>query len=236
MKSSKHNQVGNFEKLVSFTNAQGAVYNPGKASIKNAALQTLLTQAQGAIKAAHVSQSAFTHAINDRRRALNSIPPMATRLIGYLKASGVSAETLESCRKIKRRLHNRGGDRVPLTSGETPANDATRSTSQADFDSKVANFQELVTMATSDPLYKPNEADLQLKGLTAFIEQIRVANKAVAIARVALLEAKRKMRALVFGVNGIYGHGQAVKAYLKSVYGYSGSKYKEVAGIEFRKL
>lgn len=235
MKHSKNNQVGNFEKLVSFTNAQGAVYNPGKASIKNAALQTLLTQAQGAIKAAHVSQSALTHAINERRRAIRSVAPMATRLAAYLKSSGVSEETLVSCMNIKRRFHGKKGTRVALIAGEPPTENLTRNSSQLDFDSMLANFQELVTMATSDPLYKPNEADLQLKGLNAFIESLRNKTKAVAVAKVALLEARRKVNALVFGQTGIYGQATAVKAYLKSLYGCTSSKYQEVSAIQFRK-
>src|SRR4051812_25983097 len=104
MKTSKQNQVGNFEKLVSFTNAQGAVYNPGKGSIKSAALQTLLTQTQGAIQAAYVSRTAYVNAINTRNQALETIPKVATRIIGVLQSSGVSKETLESCKAIKRRF------------------------------------------------------------------------------------------------------------------------------------
>jgi hypothetical protein len=239
MKTSKHNQVGNFEKLVSFTNAQGAVYNPGKASIESAALQTLLTQAQGAMQAAYVSRTAYVNAVNARNQALKTIPKLTTRIIGGLQASGVSEETLESCKMIKRRFHSpsRKADNSPVTvsNGEVPPGEKVRrSKSQSDIESVIANFQQLVTMVTTDALYKPNEADLQAAALNTSITALRDKVKAVSVSRVAMKEANRIVHDLVFGTTGIYGQALTVKAYIKSLYGFGSSKYKELAQIKFR--
>jgi hypothetical protein len=239
MKTSKHNQVGNFEKLVSFVNAQGAVYNPGKASIKSAALQTLLTQAQGAMQAAYVSRTAYVNAVNARNQALKTVPKMATRIIGGLQASGVSEETLESCKVIKRRFHSpsRKIDSNPAAVGVgevPPGEKVRRSKSQSDIESVIANFQQLVTMATADALYKPNETDLQAEGLSIYITALHDKVKAVGITRADMKEANRTFHNLIFGTTGIYGQALAVKAYIKSLYGFGSSEYKELAQIKFR--
>lgn len=238
MKTSRQNQVGNFEKLVNFANAQGAVYNPSKASIKSAALQTLLTQAQVSIQAAYVARTAYVNALHARQQALASIPKLATRMIGILQASGVSPETMQACKAIKRRYHS-GKSKIKETTSATPAPSgavAQRTIGQSDVDSMIANLHQLVILATSDALYKPNETELQAAGLNTFITSLRDKNKAVSVAQVAMNEAHRTLDNVLYSVSGIYGQASATKGYIKALFGYTSSKFKEVSSIRFKKV
>src|SRR3954462_6277827 len=106
MKKSKLNQVGNFGKAVSFVNAQGAVYNPSNASIQVAALDALLTQAQGSIKAADVSRTAYEQAIHERQAVFRGIPKLSRRIVATMKANGISADAIEDVMTIKRRFNS----------------------------------------------------------------------------------------------------------------------------------
>lgn len=240
MKKSKFNQVGNLEKLVSFVNAQGAVYNPSKASIKNAALQTLLTQAQGAVQAVDVSRNAYEIALNARQQAFGPIPKTARRIIASLKACGASAEVMEDCMAIKRKFRGQGAKsgKPPATvNAESPesAVAVSRKVSYLDLESVIANFQSLVTRATTDPLYKPNEADLQAATLTALVATLRDRNKAVKTTYTNLKEANLALNKLLYDASGIYGQATAVKAYIESLYGFRSPKHKAVVALTFKK-
>jgi hypothetical protein len=165
---------------------------------------------------------------------------MATRLIGSLQGAGVSEETLASCKAIKRRFHppaKKTGNRPPLSAvaeGAQPEETASKSVSQHDIDSIMANFQQLVIMATSDPMYKPNETELQTASLNTFVTLLKERNKAVAAAKTALMEANRAVDTLLYSKTGIHGQAIAAKAYVKSLFGFSSAKYREVATIKFR--
>ena len=243
MKKSKLNQVGNLEKLVSFANAQGPVYNPSKASIKVAALQTLLTQSQGAIKAADVSRTAYESALNARQEVFSTIPRLGGRLIAVLKANGASPDVVADAMAIKRRFSSQAKKVVDNTPDSTssPASGTTngvkyqRKLSQLDWDSKVGNFQRLVIKVTAEPAYQTYEADLQVPALNVCITTLRDKNKAVINAFRAMKEANQAADKLLFEASGIYGQSVAVKAYIQAVYGFGTVKHREVTSLKFIK-
>jgi hypothetical protein len=232
MKYSKQNQVGNFEKLVSFTNAQGAVYNPGEDSIKSAALQSLLTQAQGTIQAAYVSRTAYINAVRKRAALAETIPRMATCLLGNLQACKASPETIDAFMMIKRRFHpSHTSPVVATTEGETPGK---RKKAQFDFDSLLSNFQQLVLVATSDPKYTSNDAEFTPEGLNTFIASFHSAMSAVADAEAKMKDVDRDVNEIIYGKAGIYGYAMAAKGYVKSRFGYGSAEFREVSRFNFR--
>jgi hypothetical protein len=245
MKNSKLNQVGNFEKLVSFTNAQGPVYNPSKASIEVAALQTLLTQAQGAMQAADVSRTAYEDAINARQQVFKTIPRQARRIIAALKANGAPPEVIDDVMAIKRRFSpgRKILDKPPAQTSSTgtpgtPDGDENgakfrRRISQLDLDSRIGNFQKLVIRATAEPLYKPNETDLQTAALNTFVATLRTRNTNVINAFIALKDADQTVNKTLYDSTGIYGQASAAKAYIESIFGFRSIKHKEVTSLKF---
>jgi hypothetical protein len=239
MKNSKQNQVGNFEKLVSFVNAQGAVYNPSKASISGAALQTLLTQSQGAIKAADVSHNAYDQAINARQQVIKSLPPTAARIVAFLKVIGASPEVIDECSAIKRRMYGQPSKTenkspaTPSATADQPAEKNTRSVSYRDVESMITQFERLVSKASAEPLYKPNEKDLQAASLTALVSSARDHNKAVKLAFAAMSEANIALDKMLHGKNSIHEQSLAVKNYVRVIYGYDSAQHDLVRQIKF---
>ena len=241
MKTSKVNQVATFEKLLGFCNAQGAVYKPSKASIQLAALNTLLTQARQSLKAADVSRTAYENALNARQTVFSTIPKMASRIIDALIASGASPEVVEDAGAIRRRFSSPAKVLIP-SPGQTTLPDGTaqgeayqRRLSQLDLASKIENFERLVNRVSAEPLYKPNEADLTLAGLTTFAIQLRTLNKNVIVANQAMRNANRALNATLFNGNGIHGTALATKAYVRSVFGKRSEQHKEIALYQFIK-
>jgi len=237
------NQVAAFGKLVGFCNAHGPMYNPSKASIKVAALDSLLTSAGETLTAANVSRTAFENAIIARVQAFDELPALSSRMLAALRACGASVETLSYARNIRRSFHSKrkvSPASAPATgevSGAAVTNDLPkRSFSQVSYDSKVNNFARLVERMSIEPLYQPNEVDLQIPALEAFVTKLRNANNGVINAVVARSNARITRNNLLFGPNGIHGIAMEVKDYLKSVFGPSSEQYKQVSPLRFRTI
>jgi hypothetical protein len=242
MKNSKVNQVENFEKLLVFCTTQSAVYKPSKESIQVAALNTLLTQARNAMKAADVSRTAYENAINARQPVFNTIPRLAGRVIDALKASGVNPEVLKDAMAIKSRFNGPVRRLVTPAQNGSPDGNAPEGEpsyqhrlSQLDQASLVENFERLVNRISVEPLYKPNETDLQLPALTAFVTELRTTNRNVINTFMADKNANRALNTILYTTDGIYENAQAVKAYIRSVYGRRSSQHSEVRQLEFIK-
>jgi hypothetical protein len=242
MKKSKVNQVENFEKLLVFCNTQSAVYKPSKASIEVAALNTLLTQAQQSLKAADVSRTAYENAINARIPVFRVLPRLASRIIDALKASGAPAEVIKDAVAIKSRFRSQAKRLVTPDQNVSPDGNASqgeplyqRKISQLDFASKVENFERLVNRIAVEPLYKPNETDLQLTALDDFAKQLRTTNKNVINAYMTMKNANHLLNSLLYSTHGIYENAQAVKAYIRSVFGRGSTQHKEIAMLKFVK-
>jgi hypothetical protein len=73
--------VANFAELIGFCNGYGAAYNPSKASIKIAALQTLLSNAQNALASVKVTKTEFDNATNVREVAFTLLKKLITRVV-----------------------------------------------------------------------------------------------------------------------------------------------------------
>lgn len=243
MKSSKKNQVGNFEQLVSFCTAQGSSYHPSMASIGVSALEAMLAQAKGSLEAASVSRTAYEQAINARKEVMKPLPKLARRIIAVLRENHAPKDVIDDCMAIKRRSYSRAKKVVtntPVTtsSPDGNANGVTyrRSLSQLDKDSIIGNFQELVIRATAEPAYQTQQADLQPTALRAHTEMLRNRNTAAINAFIAMKETNRQLNEILFSNEGIYGLSLAVKAHIETVFGYRSDKHRDVLSIKFKKM
>ena len=239
MKTNKANQVAAFEKFVGFCNAQSPVYNPSKASIQVAALNTLLTQAQSQIKAADVTRVAYENAVNARQTAFSTLQQTASRIVDALVASGASAEAIAEARAITRTFHSRA--KVLVTPASTTSPDGQeqggtyrRRLSRLDMASKVQNFEKLVARLTAEPLYRPNEANLTITAITAYANLLRAQNKSVIAAYETMQKANRALSITLYDKNGIYGSSQFIKAYIRSVYGKQSHEYNACKMFHFK--
>jgi len=125
--------VANFEDLISFCNGYGGTYNPSKAAIKIAELQTQFVNAQNAINSVKSTQTAFKNATNKRIEAFKPLKSLATKIINALDATDASAQTVKDAKTINRKIQGQRASTPkttpPPTDGSTPSPDKTISTS-----------------------------------------------------------------------------------------------------------
>jgi hypothetical protein len=240
-------QVAAWGKLLGHCNALGATFNPGMESMKGTALTLLLTEAQKSIEAVHEAQAIQVDAINVRNRAFDELPFLGTRIISAVGASGAPPDYLADVNRIRLRfryqplkgsaLKTRSGEQTEQTNGVDipPAGTPRRPVSYLGFDNKIENLAELIGLLKKESRYIPNEDDLSVESLEAFLAELRQKHTAVSTASMALYSARQHCKKMLFANEGIYGSSVRVKKYIQSVFGYKSEQYQVVHKIRFKK-
>jgi hypothetical protein len=230
--------VANFDELIGFCTGYGATYNPSKASIKLAALGTLLTAAQASLASQKTAKTAFDNATNAREISFKPLKKLATKIVNALDATDAAKQTVDDAKtaniKIQGRRAKTKPTPLPIKEGETTADDGSISVSQQSFDNQVDNFAKLIQTVTSETLYKPNEVELQVATLNTLLTDLKAKNKTVITATTGASNARIARDKVLYAENtGLYDVAQATKAYVKSLFGASSPQYRQVSKIKF---
>ncbi len=235
MKKSNVNQVAAFGKLVGICNDLGARYNPSKAALTPTALATLLEQAQQSLEAVNVTRTNYVLAINSRQDLFARVYPLAARVVRALSSAESSNENIRDARMIRRRLAPKPTVKgFIITKGEeegTPTQ-TPGIISYMDYENRAESFASLVQLIQRMPSYAPNEPELQLPALQAFVTGLRNASGSVSKAANALANARIHRNEMLFGKGGMYETANAVKDYIRSVFGVSSEPVKELSKLK----
>jgi hypothetical protein len=233
--------VANFELIVTDVTSYGATYNPSKASLKVAALNTLLTASKNAVNAVSASEPALKLAKNARDAAFKPLSQLVTKVINALKATDTTVQVDETAQTLVRKLQGR---RATTKKTEEQKKVAAKegneiveiSSSQMSFDNRIDNFDKLIKLLTSVSLYAPNEAELKVPALTAILTDLKAKNTAVIAAEVPLSNARIARNDVLYKPNlGMVDVALDVKTYVKSLFGATSPQYKKISKIKFTK-
>jgi hypothetical protein len=231
--------VANYEKLIADITALGTAYNPSKANLKFAALNTQLTAAKAAITAVNSAEPAYKNAVSARDVSFSTISKLITRVNNALKASDTTEQVDESAMTLVRKLQGRRATPKKTEEQKKVAADAGKeiveiSSSQMSFDSRLDNFDKLIKLLTSVTAYAPNEADLKVTALTTVYNDLKAKNTAVTTAEAPLTNARIARNDVLYKANiGVVDTSVDVKSYIKSVYGATSPQYKAISGLKF---
>ena len=157
--------VANLESLITSIIALGTTYNPSRDSIKLTELQTLHNASEESLNTVNIAQAAYSNAVAARKVAFQPFSQLITRVYNSLKATDTTTQVDQSARTIVRKLQGRRAS-AKITEEEKKALEAEGkevnqiSASQMSFDNRIENFDRLIMLLSSIPLYNPNEAEL----------------------------------------------------------------------------
>jgi hypothetical protein len=246
--------VASFENLISYCTSYGTTYNPAKASIKLTALQTNLSNARTALSQVNAALTTHNNAINARMIAFANIKKLSTRLVNALIASGASDETIKDTKSINRKIQGGRAKSVLVEAENVPVNGSTErsagsipfperpktiSVSQQSFNYLVEHFAKMVSLLSAEPVYIPNESELKVTALNAYLSNLRANNTTVVMAHTSLSNARISRNAILYHiVTGLCRNAKEAKLYIKSVFGATSAQFKQVSALEFvtRKL
>jgi len=230
--------VANFETLVNIIIALGTVYKPTGAIITLTALQTKLTGAKAVIADVGAKDAEETNAGKLRAQAFEGHEKLATRVYNAY-AAGDSDELVSSnlagyLRKLRGKRAGEKPEPVPNLEGGEPV-DKSRSVSQQSYDSIVANWRLTIQLLETQSGYQPNEDDLKLAALQAFVDNLETVNNAAKIASIALDNARDARDAVLYDeATGMLTLVRKVKQYVKSLPN-AGAAYEQLVDLEFKK-
>jgi hypothetical protein len=235
--------VANFDTLLASITGYGATYNPSKASIKLAAMQTLSVSAKTAITNLNSALPPFSNASAAREAAFEPLNKLITRVGNAFKALDVTKQAVDNVRTLVRKVQGRRAS-AKLTDEEKKALEAEKgkeivqiSSSQMSYDSRLDNFDKLIKLLSSTPQYVPNESELKVAALTSLYNDLKTKNNAVIQATVPLNNARIARNTILYQPNiGLVSVAADAKLYIKSLFGATSPQYKLISKLIFKNV
>lgn len=237
--------VANFEDLISRCVGYGATYNPVLNAIKIANMNTLKTSAQTAQSNVLTTNTALKLAQDNQKDLFDTLPALATRIMGAVKACGTTPAIIKDAQSINRKIQGKRAKPIKEVSTERqvdpnnpmPLDPKHISAIQSGYDSMIEHFERLINFLSAIPAYNPNEADLKLSALNTLFATMKTTNTAHITATTNAMNTRiLRNETLYKKVTGLLDVAQDCKDYVKSVYGAKSPRYKEVSAIQFRRL
>lgn len=231
--------VANFDVLIAFVLSYLAVFKPSKTSIQLSALQNVAQKAKNAMKVVNDAFSVKSGAVAARKVAFAPFSKLVTRIINSLQSSDTSSVVDDQARTIVRKLQ--GTRATPKkTAEEKKALEAEgkvvneKSNSQVGFDDRVANFDKLISLLASIPLYAPNEPELQVTGLIALYNNLKTLNDAVVNTKQNYDNALLLRYEILYqDITGLVDLAMDTKSYIRSLFGATSSQYRQISKLKF---
>lgn len=234
--------VANFNDLILFVTGYGNAYNPSNNSIKLPALQTLATEAGAALTGINAAMPAYNAAVAAREVLFSPLSKLVTRVMNFLKASGVSAQVYDQVNTVARKVKGTRASAIvkPETpvEGSEPAPAAKQvSASQMSYDSRAENFGKMIQLLSGIAEYNPNEDELKVTTLAGLMDELKAKNNAVIAAEVPLSNARiARNEVLYTETTGLCDVAQTTKNYVKAVFGTTSPQFKQISKLKFSKM
>lgn len=232
--------VANFGTLITVVNGFGEVYNPSKQSITAAALAKLHEDAKNVMKEMNSTSGAYGIAVANRDVAFEPLSKLATRIINALRSSDVTQQIIETAESLVRKLQGKRAT-PKKTEEELAALEAEGkvvkqvSSSQMSFDNRIDSFNKLIELLMVIPQYAPNEEELKITTLNTYYSTLNSLNAAAVHAETALSNVRLTRNELLYKPGtGLVDVAQSVKTYVKSLFGATSPKYRQLSGLAFK--
>lgn len=224
--------ISNFKLMIEKCTAFGALYNPSNTDLTVANMTTLWTTAN----AAHVTLTSAMQLskgpINSRLLLFEPVDKLVTRTLNYYESTKADKQIKKDAKGLADRYRGFGIKVKKLADG-TP-DPADVSTSHQSYVQKGDTFKQLVDLYTSDPLYAPNEAAINIATLTTLSAAMKTANDNIG-AILAPVETARITRdhALYDDETGMVDVSAACKDYVQGLFGARTPEAKIIRTIKF---
>lgn len=231
--------LANFQRLIAYCSAMEEGYNPSNPALSIAHLQMLSSEGRRILTECEHKRIDFNSTVNVRKSAFKHLKSLSTKIVNSLAVSGVSNSTIDNAKRINRRIQGKRANASKVKAGvEANSEDIkTISSSQLSFTYLVEHFYTLISLLKSQALYQPNEVELKVETLEAYLSELREKNTAVMQANTtwAMIRMER-VKLFYQEKTGLVDTALSVKAYFKSVYGTQSYQYTLVKGIAFRNI
>lgn len=226
---------------VSYVREIGTDWKPSNTIIGLTSLEAKETACKAAMADTTDALIASKNAINARDAAYKEMPKKATRMVNALKGCGAGADVMKDARGILNKIRGQrtGPDPViPVPDPENPENTGGKkhSVSQLSFDYRKENFSVLVAFLAGQTIYNPNEADMKITALQAYLGSLDTLNSDVNRTETRLVSVRGERDEVLYapqtGISELTG---IVKGYALSLLGTDNPIYKKIKNIRIKR-
>jgi hypothetical protein len=229
--------VANLHDLIDFCIGYGPGYVPTKTALKVTSLQSLETDAQKAIADVLTAKTAYNASVNARIQTFTGIKPLATRLVNALQSTSATKELISNAKSYNKKIQGTRAAKIETPTDPNAPVPTTISVAQLSYDQLIQHFAGLIEVLQLEPTYAPNEVELKIATLIAKKNDFTTKNNAVSAAYTTVSNTRIKRKEILYATDtGLVDIALSVIMYIKSVFGATSDKYKQVRGIQFRNV
>ena len=232
--------LANFKELITVIKTFGAQYQPMADALKIPNLEAQATQADQALaqlKQAETSAKQATATLQEHFKPLNTL---SSQIMGLLKSSGAKTSSIEEAKAIQKIItgSNSKKKKRETATDASETTKVTRSQSRQSYDSRLDNFNKLITVLQNISEYKPNEDAFKIINLQAKAQAMQQAIQDNDLKEQIRSQAMNHRNTLLYSIDtGIVDTGLKVKEYIKAIFGGVKSlQFKAVSKIKFNTL
>lgn len=234
---------GNFGKLITICESFGSSYNPSNVSIAIPALKTVYTSTNNALKDLAEKETTLLKASNARALSLKDLKHICTRVVNAFSSCGADYKTVDNLKSLNRVIQGKRADTSvikEIKAAKETAADTTgimiRSVSRQSIEQLLDNFSKMIAILRTEKVYKPNEADLTVNALEAYLQDMQTKDAAVTAAEAEFVKALAKRDKIMYAPeSGLVDMSKIVKRYTKSVFGASSIEFRKLNILHFRR-
>lgn len=216
--------------------SMGTTYNPSNPLITALALIAKKEACDIVMTGVTTADVPYMRAVGKRTEAYYKMGALTTRAFGSLESCGASEAVIKNAKGIKNKIEGKRTGKIPVVvPPEIPP--VTNSVSQMSFDNRKANFTLFVAILAGEPLYAPNEADITVAALQAYILTLAPLNTTVDETLKVLQEARDTRNVQLYDTTaGVFVLNKVIKKYVKSALGTKSDVYIKFTKIKFTDL
>ena len=232
------NTMQSFEKLIGICTGYGGKYNPGRQNLRIESMSNQLEEVRQALEQVKAARTAYDNQVNRRKQKFDQLPRLVSSVMRTLEASGASPEKLDDARQFVRMISGRASaSRPPVPSDQAQEVKTRRSTQPLGYVNLADSFSKFVQAVSTEPLYQPQEPELSPGGLLALWQELTQLNSYV-------MQARNQWKNSCIARNFVMYKkpmsmtetANAVKKYVRAIYGLDSEQYGQVKSLNFIKL
>jgi hypothetical protein len=222
-----------------FATSWQAKYAPTNPLLLLTNFDSIISAAEPALDAVTVAKTPYRNATAAAHDAFKPLSELITRVMSALKVSGVPDSVVEDAKTYARKIKGQSKSPKPKDDPNSPNFDESaraNSSSQMSRTQRIENLDALISLLESQPLYKPNEADLRTAALADLSADLKAKTAAVQETFVPLSNALAARDGIFYAnKTGLVAVGRLFKEYVES-FGRKSPERMQVKGLVFKEI
>ena len=225
--------VANLNTLITYLTSLQPDYNPTKAALAVANLQTLYTGCSTAMDNIKAALPPYSAAVDAQELAFKPLSKLITRVLNSYATVVDDKQELQTAISLKNKITGTG---PKPKKPENPTEDSV-SQSKLSYDNRIDNLFALIKVLENNSNYKPNETDLQTGSLTTIAKNLKAKTQAVDVELTKVLLAKQQRNKLLYTPKtGLIDLVKDIKTYIISVYGTNSPQIRFINKLQFAQV